>query len=143
MEKLGQENKQVEENQPNTRDLTPAQTPVKMIDDKQLLQELAQVIDAKKGFNLMAIDVRGLCQVADYFLIAEGNVDKHLEAIMDAVLDKAQSYGVKALYIEGRGADWLVIDFAGIMTHLMLPSTRERYKLERIWQSGKLVSLEI
>lgn len=103
--------------------------------------DLARAIDAKKGFNIMLLDVKGICQVSDYFIIAEGNVEKHLDALADIVLEKAKTHGLSALHIEGKGADWLVIDFAGIMTHLMLPATRERYKLERIWQEGKLVQL--
>ena len=106
----------------------------------QLLQ-LAKALDDKKGFNLMAIDIQDLSQIADYFLIAEGNVEKHLEALADHVIEKAKVLGLSPVHVEGKGADWLVIDFAGIMAHLMLPETRERYKLERIWQQGTLVEL--
>lgn len=112
-----------------------------MQDHLEQLIELAKAIDSKKGFNVLAVDVQGLCQVADYFLIAEGNVEKHLEALADVVTEKAKSMNMQPLYVEGKGADWLVIDFAGIMTHLMLPATRERYKLERVWHMGKLVQL--
>lgn len=106
------------------------------------LKLLAKALDDKKAFNLMVLDIQGLSSIADYFIIAEGSVERHLEAIADNLLETAKELGMTPLHVEGRGGDWLVIDFAGIMAHLMLPATRERYRLERIWQEGKLVQLD-
>jgi ribosome-associated protein len=114
-----------------------------MSDSIEQIIELAKAVDAKKGFNISIIDVKGLCQVADYFIIAEGNVEKHLDALADALLEKAKSLQIHPLYIEGRGADWLVIDFAGIMAHLMLPAARDLYKLEQLWDKGKFIPVEL
>jgi ribosome-associated protein len=113
-----------------------------MDESLQVIKQLAKALDDKKAFNIMVLDIKGLSSIADYFIIAEGSVDRHLEAIADNLLHTAKELGMQPLHTEGRGGDWLVIDFAGIMTHLMLPATRERYRLERIWQEGKLVQLD-
>lgn len=113
-----------------------------MNENLETLKALAKAIDDKKAYNLMILDIQGLSQIADFFIIAEGSVDRHLDAIADSLLEAAKERGLTPLHVEGRGSDWLVIDFAGIMAHLMLPATRERYRLERIWQEGKLVEFD-
>lgn len=114
-----------------------------MDENLETLRLLAKALDDKKAFNIMVLDIRGLSQIADFFIIAEGSVDRHLDAIADSILAAAKDIGLTPLHIEGRGSDWLVVDFAGIMAHLMLPASRELYRLERIWQEGKLVQLDI
>ena len=38
-----------------------------------MIQFVSQLIYDKKGFNIFAIDIRGVSSVTDYMLIAEGN----------------------------------------------------------------------
>jgi ribosome-associated protein len=111
-------------------------------DSIQLLQTIARAIDDKKGKNIIILDIRGLSQVADYFVIADGTVDRHLSALSDVIVDYTHKMGQSPLFIEG-GTGWLVIDFAGIMVHLMLPEVRERYKLEQLWKSGHLLKVDL
>ena len=52
-----------------------------MQDSFLFLNQMAQVIYDKKGFNILALDVRGLSTITDFILIGEGNVDRHVIAI--------------------------------------------------------------
>lgn len=115
------------------------QTPSELFLDK-----LAQAIFDKNGENILALDVRGISTMTDYLLIAEGNVGRHLDAIMRHLLEIAQNNEIKPLQIEGNNeSDWVVVDFGDVMVHLFIPEVRQHYALEELWSEGKIVDLHI
>jgi ribosome-associated protein len=108
------------------------------------LNAIAQAIFDKKGFNILALDVRGISTLTDYVVIAEGNVQKHVTAIAEAIIDQLQQLGQKAIYVEGlKEGDWVVIDYLHIMVHLFMPGLRDKYQLEQLWKEGHIVDLQI
>lgn len=108
------------------------------------LNTIAQAIYDKKGFNILALDVRGISSLADYVIIAEGNIDRHLKALSNAVKDVLYDIGQKPLYVEGeQSGDWIVMDYGEIIVHLLLPDFREKYALEELWQEAKVIDLKI
>jgi ribosome-associated protein len=105
------------------------------------LNIIAQAIYDKKGFNILALDVKGISSLTDYLIIAEGSVDKHLQAIANNVIHEMDENPV---HVEGKiDGTWIVIDYVDIVIHLFTPTMRERYKLERLWEEGKIVDLDI
>ncbi len=110
----------------------------------ETLNAIAQVIYDKKGFNILALDVRGLSSITDFLLIAEGNVDRHISSIGRAVIDELDERGEPAVHVEGlRTGEWAVLDFGDIVVHIFSPGLRERYSLERLWSESKIVDLDI
>jgi ribosome-associated protein len=113
-------------------------------DPLQILSLIGQTIFDKKGFNILAIDVREISSMTDYFLIAEGNVDKHVKAIAQTLIQVLEAKGEKPIQVEGiENGDWVVLDFLEIVVHLFIPRMREKYRLEELWQQGKVVNLNI
>lgn len=110
----------------------------------ETLNQIAQVVYDKKGFNILAVDVQGLSSITDYILIAEGNVDRHVSSIARAVVDELHEKGEKLVHSEGlKTGDWIVLDFGEVMVHIFSPNLREKYSLERLWQECKIVDLDI
>lgn len=110
----------------------------------ELLEIISQTIYDKKGFNIFAMDVRGISTITDFILIAEGNVDKHVVAIAEAVQRELKKLCERAVHAEGmKNGDWVVLDFVEIMVHIFMPGIREKYKLERLWNDGKIIYLDI
>jgi ribosome-associated protein len=109
-----------------------------------LLNAIAQTIFDKKGINIIAIDVRGISNLADYFLIAEGTVDRHVRALCLTLQEDMAKLGCPPLHVEGDDAgDWVVMDFGDVLVHLFIPELREKYSLENLWKEGKIVDLSI
>ncbi|KAM6375875.1 mitochondrial assembly of ribosomal large subunit protein 1 [Alca torda] len=76
----------------------------------------------------------------NYFIIVSGSSTRHLHAMAHYVL-KMYKYCKEEsdphTQIEGKETDdWLCIDFGSIVTHFMLPETREAYELEKLWTLG-------
>ena len=103
-----------------------------------------QAIYDKKGMNSLVLDLHEICTMTDYFIIAEGTVDRHTRAISHAVLDELAKLGEKPVHVEGeREGDWIVLDYVNFIIHLFTPEFRERYALERLWHKGKIVDIKI
>lgn len=111
---------------------------------QELLNLIGQAIYDKKGTNILALDVIGLCSATDYMVIAEGNVDRHVTAIAREVTDVLRENGKKVYHNDGfEYGDWVVLDFGGIMVHIFAPGQRERFNLEKLWPTCKLVDIQI
>jgi ribosome-associated protein len=112
--------------------------------DKKILNKISQAIFDKKGFNILVLDVRGQSTMTDYFIIAEGSVDRHVKALSTAVKGILEEVGLKVFHIEGeRDADWIVMDCGEVVIHLFTPDLREKYALEEVWKKGKIVDVDI
>lgn len=108
------------------------------------LNKIAQIIFDKKGSNILALDLRKVSSFADFVIIAEGNVDKHVSAIASAVVEELKKIGFKPSYIEGlQQGDWAVIDYLDIMVHLFEPGLRDKYRLEDLWKEGSIIDVRI
>lgn len=109
-----------------------------------LLNTIAQSLYDRKGFNILALDVRSISDLTDYCVIVEGNVDRHVKALSRYVNDAAREKSVKPFFVEGEvDGDWIVIDFGEIVVHIMVPEMRQRYALEQLWKAGQIVDLAI
>lgn len=110
----------------------------------KLLNEIAQHIYEKKGFNILVLDVQGISNMTDYFLIAEGNVDRHVRALCKMIIDFLAEKGIRPYLVDGENeGDWVVLDYSDFVIHLFIPELREKYALEEVWRQGKIVDVEI
>lgn len=108
------------------------------------LNRIAQAIYDKKGFNILVLDVREICTMTDYFIIAEGTVDRHVKALSQTIVDELARRGLEPLHIEGQQeGDWVVLDYGDFVIHLFIPELREKYALEELWQEGQIVDVKI
>lgn len=110
----------------------------------KVLNTIAQAIYDKKGFNILALDVYGLSTLTDYYVIAEGNINRHVRALAFAIKDKLREEGLEPFHMEGeQTGDWLVMDYGDIIIHLFVPEIREKYALEELWKEAKIVDVKI
>ncbi len=63
-----------------------------------------------------------------------------LDSLAEGAIDQVQkTFGLNAK-IEGRPENgWLVVDYGDIVLHLFSPDQREYYRLEELWQEGKIL----
>lgn len=102
---------------------------------EQLLQTVLASLDEGKAVDVKVIDVRGKTSIADYMIVASGNSDRHVKSLGSRVVEDAKDHGVQPLGVEGEGAgEWVLVDLADIIVHVMLPRVREFYQLEKFWQ---------
>ena len=108
------------------------------------LDRIAQVLYDKKGFNILVLDVRNICTMTDFFIIAEGTVDRHVKALSHAIMDEFTAERREPLHVEGQQeGDWVVLDYGDFVVHLFIPELREKYALENLWDKGQVVDVKI
>ncbi|MFP5430256.1 MAG: ribosome silencing factor [Gammaproteobacteria bacterium] len=106
--------------------------------ETQQLVDLAQkALDDLKAKDVLTLDVRSLTSLADVMIIASGTSSRHVKSLADNVVKLVKEAGLKPLGMEGeRDGDWILIDLAGVIVHVMQPATRAFYDLERLWTPG-------
>jgi ribosome-associated protein len=93
-----------------------------------------EAVDDRKARDVLALDLRGLTEAADYFVVASGTSDAHVRGIADLVLERLAARGVEAHHVEGiAGGRWVLLDFIDFVVHLFHPDARAFYQLERLW----------
>ena len=102
---------------------------------------VAKLADEKKAADITILDVRGLCNFADAFLICTGNNRVHLNAISDAIGTGMKRIQKRPALEDGhRNASWVVMDYGDVIIHIMSPEARSFYRLEKLWGDAKDVA---
>jgi ribosome-associated protein len=101
---------------------------------KSLDQVVAAALDDLKAVDVHVLDVRHLTTVTDTMVVASGRSDRHVRAIAGAVVEQCKKAGFRPIGVEGeRSGEWVLVDLADIVVHVMLPRVREFYNLEKLW----------
>lgn len=104
---------------------------------QQLVDITQKALDDLKAKDVLTLDVRSLTSLADVMIIASGTSSRHVKSLADNVVKMVKEAGLKPLGMEGeRDGDWILIDLAGVIVHVMQPATRAFYDLERLWTPG-------
>jgi ribosome-associated protein len=115
-----------------------------MMKSVEEIKDLAvNALEDLKAVNLVVLDVRGKSSVADYMIIASGTSDRHVKSLANNVVVEAKKAGVNPLGIEGeKVGEWVLVDLADVIVHVMLQQTRDFYQLEKLWetQSAEMVA---
>jgi ribosome-associated protein len=101
---------------------------------RSLADVVTRALDDLKAENVHMLDVRHLTTVTDTMVVASGRSDRHVRAIAGAVVEQAKKAGYRPLGVEGeRSGEWVLVDLADLVVHVMLPRVREFYNLEKLW----------
>lgn len=108
---------------------------------KDVALACARAADDKKGEGILVLDVRKSSPVADYLVIATALSRPHLQALEDAIEERLLEGGLNLHHRSRPQTDsWRVLDYGGVLVHLMRAEARELYALERLNEGSKEVS---
>jgi ribosome-associated protein len=112
------------------------------MDNQELLKIAVKAADDKRAEDILALDMKGISLIADYFIICHGNSDKQVQAIAREMKERAQENGYDVKRIEGFDeATWVLIDLGDVVAHVFHRDERSYYKLERLWGDAPLVDI--
>ncbi|MGH2906015.1 MAG: ribosome silencing factor [Solirubrobacterales bacterium] len=111
---------------------------------EQLARQIAELMDDKKAVDVIALDVRGLANFADYFVFCTGRTDRQTKAIHDGIREGMKSeFDMLPVHTEGeRERRWILLDYGDCIAHVMIPEVREYYRLEQLWSDAPRLEFE-
>ncbi|QNO13589.1 ribosome silencing factor [Alkalicella caledoniensis] len=108
------------------------------------VKNIVKAIDDKKGVDIKVLDLQGITEIADYFVIATGNNKAHISSLSDNVEEKLKEIGFEVVRKQGQDeGEWIILDYGDIVVHLFREETRRFYDLEKFWRSAKTVEIAI
>jgi ribosome-associated protein len=108
----------------------------------QLLRRAARAALAKRATDLVALDLRELGAVCDYFLLCSAASEVQVKAVTESIEEALREEGLKPWHVEGlEGRRWVLLDFVEVVVHVFHSRTREYYLLDRLWGDARSVDL--
>lgn len=112
-----------------------------MDEGRRIINMAAAKADDKKADDIKIIDVTGVSQLADYYLVCSGQTSVKVRAIAQHIEEELTNAGHRLYGIEGMSDGlWVLLDFGTAIVHVMREQEREFYNLERLWSTGKAES---
>ena len=112
-------------------------------DSAELARNVRDALDDGKAVDVRTLDVSAMTVITDYMLVASGRTSRQVRALTERVLEAGRERGAELLGLEGeRGGDWVLVDFGGVIVHIMQPDAREFYQLEKLWEDRPRVQAD-
>lgn len=107
---------------------------------KKLAITIARLADEKQGANIVVLDVAQAIQVADYFVVCEGQNKRHLHVIAENVAKLLKKDGIYRMGGSPMADEnWVLLDFGPVVLHAFSTKARAFYDLENLWGDCKRV----
>jgi len=104
------------------------------INDPFIQRAIAAAQD-KKALDLVLLDLKKVGSFTDCFIICSGTSAPQNQAIADEIGLSLKKMQRRPNHIEGYSqAEWVLLDYADFIVHIMLPKARTFYNLERLWR---------
>lgn len=102
---------------------------------KEIAKLAIKALEDKKGENIKIVDISNVSIIADYFIIADGDNVRKVQAMANNVDEELGKNGVFVKSTEGfNSANWILMDYGDIIVHIFDKESRSYYDLERIWR---------
>ena len=106
------------------------------VSDQYLLKQIIHLAIEKKAIELVAMDVRGLSSVTDFFVICSGDSEPQVKAIADNI---RRSTPHKPRHLEGyENLNWVLLDYFDVVVHVFRKDDRDYYNIEKLWADAPI-----
>lgn len=116
-------------------------TTAKADEGLRLARTIVDLLEAKKGEDILLLDLIGVCGFTDYFVLCTGSSERTLQALADEVMEKVKKdHRIADSHREGGATDgWILLDYGSVVVHLFSTELRRYYRLEELWRAGQIL----
>ena len=109
---------------------------------RQFAVKAARTARDNRCSDIVVLDLRGLSNTTDYFVITTGTSNRQMRTVADEVSKAAKEAGHMRFGLAGyEQARWIVLDFIDVVVHIFDQEYRDYYDLEMLWGDAKRVRL--
>ncbi|MEO6778468.1 MAG: ribosome silencing factor [Gemmatimonadaceae bacterium] len=103
-------------------------------------QRAAAVCVDVKANDVVILNLDGVSDMTDCFVIASGTSDTHVRSIAENVMAELRKEGMRAHHVEGLSQGrWVLLDYVDFLVHIFHPTLRDFYQLERLWGDAEVI----
>lgn len=107
-----------------------------------MMEIAVKAADSKHANDIEVLDISKVSIMTDYFVIMDASSQRQVDAIVQAVLDKAGENDIDVGHVEGkRDSEWILIDMHDIVVHVFTSEKRSFYNLEKLWADAPQVDI--
>lgn len=100
----------------------------------ELKTAVVNALEEIKARDIVVLDVTKLTSLCDYMIVATADSVRQTKALARNIHDRIKAAGGSVIGIEGeQTGEWVLVDLADIVVHIMQPGVREYYNLEQLW----------
>ena len=111
------------------------------MNSEELLNIAVEAAENKKAEDIISLNIQGISDMTDYFIVCHGNNERQVQSIARAVKDAANEAEIEVKRMEGfNEARWILIDLANVVVHVFHKDERDYYNLEKLYRDAPLES---
>lgn len=104
-----------------------------MTQTEMLTNTIVTALDDLKAIDIQVLDVRDMTSFTDTMIIASGRSDVQVRALANGVVRAVKAQGRRPIGVEGVPSEWILVDLGDAIAHIMHPTARAYYQLEKLW----------
>ena len=103
-------------------------------DTQKLQRAIVDGLEDVKAQDIVVFDTEHLSALFERVIIASGTSNRQTKALAASVRDAVREAGFPKPRIEGEAnGEWIIVDCAQAVVHIMQPNFRQYYHLEELW----------
>ncbi len=112
----------------------------KLDDVRAFAVAAACIASDHKVENVSVLDLRGLSNLADYFVLGTGTSSRQMHAVLDYIAEHAAALEREPFNVaDATDASWLLADYVDVVIHLFDEEHRSYYDLDSLWGDAPCV----
>lgn len=107
----------------------------------KLLNIAVDAAENKKAEDIISLNMQGISDMTDYFVVCHGNNERQVQSIARAVKEAVNEQDIDVKRMEGyQDARWILIDLANVVVHIFHKDERPYYNIEKLYQDAPIES---
>ena len=103
-------------------------------DTQKLQRAIVDGLEDVKAQDIQVFDTEHLSPLFERVIVASGTSNRQTKALAASVRDAVREAGFPKPRIEGEAnGEWIIVDCAQAVVHIMQPTFRTYYHLEELW----------
>lgn len=104
------------------------------MDIRKLQRAIVDGLEDVKGQDIVVFNTEHLSPLFERVIVASGTSNRQTKALAASVRKSVREAGFDVMRTEGEdNGEWIIVDCAAAVVHLMQPAIRQYYLLEEIW----------
>ncbi len=101
----------------------------------ELKDFIVDQLEEIKAKDIVVLAIGEKSTLADYMIICSGTSTRHVKSIAIQLVKELKEKNLQPLGVEGDDVgEWVLVDSIDVIVHVMLPTTRDYYQLEKLWE---------